>query len=299
MRHRLTLAALVVTMAVGIAGCDRRSEMGPEANATEVIELRKKFASGESATAGGDSPAATQFAGWADLSGTIKLVGTAPTPARLTADKDTEVCGKHPLVDESVTVGPGGGLQNVVVFLRTKKPPVHPDYEATAASEVVLDNKNCRFEPHVAVKRSTQPLVIKNSDPVGHNTKADAISNAPFNVLIPAGNSSQQAMTAEEALPVKVGCSIHPWMGGWVVVRSDPYAAASNSDGAFELKNVPAGKEVEFQLWQEKKGGLSGVKVTGSDGKPVTVDAKGRFKLKLEDAKPLSLAFEVPAEALQ
>ena len=52
-------------------------------------------------------------AGWATLSGTFKFDGVAPKPAPIVADKDPEVCGKHPLFDESVDVGPSGGLANV------------------------------------------------------------------------------------------------------------------------------------------------------------------------------------------
>ena len=50
---------------------------------------------------------------------------------------------------------------------------------------------------------------------------------------------------------MKVGCNIHPWMGAYIVARKDPYAAVSDKDGKFEIKDLPAGKELEFRLWQE------------------------------------------------
>ena len=43
-------------------------------------------------------------------------------------------------------------------------------------------------------------------------------------------------------------------MGGWIIVRADPYAAVSDKDGHFTIADLPAGKELEFQLWQEKVG---------------------------------------------
>ncbi len=89
-------------------------------------------------------------------------------------------------------------------------------------------------------------------------------------------------------MPVKVGCSIHPWMGGWIVVRGDPYAAISDKDGHFTIADLPAGKELEFQLWQEKVGFPKEVEVDG-----VKVDAKGRFKLKLEPGEDKKLTFKV------
>jgi hypothetical protein len=85
-------------------------------------------------------------------------------------------------------------------------------------------------------------------------------------------------------------------MGAWLVVRQDPYAAASDKSGAFALKNLPAGRELEFQLWQEKAGFLKGVEVSGA---PIKVDAKGRFKVKLEPEKDLALVISVPADAIK
>ncbi|HEY1784736.1 MAG TPA: hypothetical protein VGG30_04275, partial [Pirellulales bacterium] len=228
---------------------------------------------------------------WATLSGTFELDGIAPRPAPIIASKDPEVCGKHPLFDESVEVGPGGGLANVAIWVRTPKVAVNPKYEGQADREVVLDNKDCRFEPHVVLMRTSDKLKIKNSDPVGHNSKLDPSKNAPSNALIPAGVAVETRLPQEENQPVKVGCSIHPWMGGWIVVRSDPYAAISDKDGHFSLSDLPAGKELEFQLWQEKAGFPKDVEVSGAD--KVKVDGKGRFKLKLEPGEDKKLTFKV------
>lgn len=214
---------------------------------------------------------------WGTLTGKFVYGGNPPAPLKITPDKDTQVCAMHPLVDESLVVGPDGGIANVVVYLRTKDPAVHPDYAATASQEVPLDNKNCRFDPHVAVIRTSQPLLLKNSDPIGHNTKGDCFVNPSFNVLIPGGGSVPQKFSAEESLPVKVSCNIHPWMNGWVVVRSNPYATASAKDGSFTIKDLPAGTELEFQFWQEKSGYLKNVSFNGGKA-----DLRGRFKLKLK-----------------
>jgi hypothetical protein len=100
----------------------------------------------------------------------------------------------------------------------------------------------------------------------------------------------------EESLPVKVGCSIHPWMGAWVLVRDNPYGAVSGSNGEFEIANLPAGKEIEFQLWQEKALFLKSAK---SDDDDVKVDGKGRFKLTLEPDEVKTLVFTIPADSLK
>jgi hypothetical protein len=82
---------------------------------------------------------------------------------------------------------------------------------------------------------------------------------------------------AEEGLPVQVGCNIHPWMGAWLVVRKDPYAAITDADGKFTIKDLPAGKELEFGLWQESSGYLKNAAYKGGKA-----DARGRFKIKIK-----------------
>jgi len=214
----------------------------------------------------------------ATLTGRFVYDGKAPAPVKLNADKDPQVCAAHPLFDESLLVDEKGGIANGIIMLKTKNVPVAPSYEATANAKVELDNKNCRFEPHVAVVRTTQTLQLKNSDPIGHNSKIDPFNNPGINPILAAGGEPiEQKFTLEEALPVKVGCNIHPWMGAWLVVRKDPYAAVSDKTGKFEIKDLPAGTELEFHAWQENPGHLKNATFKG--GK---TDAKGRFKIKLK-----------------
>ena len=214
---------------------------------------------------------------WGTIKGRFLYGGDAPTAAELKADKDVEVCGKHKLVNEELAVGADKGVANVVVFVRDKGVKVHPDAAAEAkATKAVLDNKDCRFSPHVMIVHTGQPLVIKNSDTVGHNSNVATIKNPPSNSLIPTGGETSLTFASDEALPAQVTCNIHPWMKAWLVVRPNPYAAISKLDGTFEIKNVPAG-EIELQIWHEKAGYISEITV---GGKPEKI-AKGRKKIKV------------------
>ena len=51
------------------------------------------------------------------ISGEIKFSGTPPTPEKIAATKDQEVCGKTEKVNESLLVGANKGIQNVVVAI--------------------------------------------------------------------------------------------------------------------------------------------------------------------------------------
>ena len=206
---------------------------------------------------------------WANLRGRIVYDGTPPVPKKIVVNKDEEVCGKYAL-DERLLVDPTNhGVRNVIVTLqlgRGESTDVHESYQATAESDALLDNVHCRFEPHVMLLRTTQKLVIRNSDPKGDSVKIDAIKNMPINVTLPAGQSHEQRFPKVESMPVHVGCSIHSWESGWLVVKDHPYMAVTDKDGNFEIKNVPAGKRT-FTFWQEEAGYLREVVV---GGKPQT-----------------------------
>ena len=199
---------------------------------------------------------------WGTLSGRFVVKGELPKPAAIDANKDPEVCGKVPLFDETVVVDKDGGLANIMIYLAKKPAMIHPDYKKTAKDKVVLDNKGCRFEPHTLVMRAGQTLVIKNSDAIGHNSNVAFSVNSPTNPLIPSGQEYEVAVDEAESAPTQVSCNIHPWMKAQVLVRADPYSAASGKDGKFEIKNLPVGG-YEFIVRGEKY--ITKVNVGGKD----------------------------------
>jgi plastocyanin len=218
---------------------------------------------------------AAQADDWGTLTGRFVYDGKAPTAAKITPNKDVEVCGKHELNDESLVVDDKGGVANVFIWNRSKDVKVAPEYAATAKEKVVLDNHDCRFQPHALAIRTTQSLEVKNSDPMGHNTNgADLKNNAPFNGIIPAGKDEEMTLSVAESFPAKIICNIHPWMSAYLLVRPDPYFAVSGKDGKFEIKNLPAGTELEFQVWQEKAGNVDKASIGGKDANW----RRGRFK---------------------
>ena len=219
---------------------------------------------------------------WGNFHGRFIYDGLAPARRKLTVTKDTHQCTKHHPLDDSLIVnGENGGLANVVVCLYLKRgsdtPPVHPSYEETAHDKVTLDNEFCRFEPHVALLRTSQTLRIRNRDAVGHNTKIDMYANPSINPIIPAGGSLDQQFTAPERGPARVSCSIHPWMSGFIVVTDHPYIATTAEDGTFEIKNLPTG-EWTFQAWHEKPRYIQKVTLNGKE----TNWKRGRFTITIE-----------------
>jgi plastocyanin len=229
---------------------------------------------------------------WGTIKGKFVLDGQAPPAKPITPNKDPQVCGVKPLVEEVIVVGADGGLANIFVYVKTAGLKVHPDYEKTAKDKVTLDNAGCRFEPHALFLRTTQTLELKNSDAVAHNSKGDPLKNKGFNPAIGANSSVDQPLTEEESSPFPVSCSIHDWMKAKVLVRANPYAAVSNSKGEFEIKNLPAGAELEFKVYLEKY-------VADAAFPSGKTDKKGSIKFKVEPGDKDLGAIKVPLSSLQ
>ena len=221
--------------------------------------------------------AATARAETATLKGKFVLDGPAPAEQKITVNQDAAVCGKHNLVKEALVVSKDGAIANVCIWLYA--PKLKAPAGTPAPGPAVLDNHDCKFTPHILMMTAGQVLELKNSDSVPHNTKGSPRNNPEFNVIIQP-NSSQQIknITKPESKPFQVGCNIHAWMTGYVIVTEGPYAAVSGPDGSFEIKGLPVGTQLEFQVWQERGGYVKDVTV---DGKKTTWSL-GRFKMKLK-----------------
>jgi hypothetical protein len=231
-------------------------------------------------------------ADWGAIKGRFVVAGTPPKPAPLVVTKDQFCIDKKP-VNEAVVVAEDGALANVLVFVRVgrgEKIDVHPDFASQLEKPVVLDNKGCHFVPHVTLLRTGQSIILKNSDPVGHNTNVGGI----FNQIIPAGGETPTKIGRPAALPIAVTCNIHPFMKGYVFVQDHPYMAVTAEDGSFEITNVPAGKRA-LAFWHEASNFLKDLKVSGG-----TTDRRGSVDLTIESGKTLDLGeVKVPVAALK
>ena len=128
--------------------------------------------------------------------------------------------------------------------------PINDEAKSAASQvEVVFDQKNCIFEPHVLGVMNGAKVQVKNSDPVNHNVNSKLRNNG-FNSLLAGGQTIARPIEAAERQPGEVTCDIHPWMRAWWMVLDSPYFAVTDAQGNFEIKNVPAGTQ-KVVVWQE------------------------------------------------
>ncbi|OFV92396.1 MAG: hypothetical protein A3G76_08735 [Acidobacteria bacterium RIFCSPLOWO2_12_FULL_65_11] len=187
-----------------------------------------------------------------EVMGMVMLDGTAPANAAIRMNADP-VClreAKGPQTQETYVVGDGKALGNVFVYVKDGLGNYVYD---TPAEPARIDQKQCRYTPHVLGIRVGQPLEITNSDPTLHNIHAQPTANQEFNTGQPIqGMKMTHTFTAKEVM-VPFKCDVHGWMNAFIGVLDHPYFATTGMDGKFSLKTLPPGTYT-IEAWHEKLG---------------------------------------------
>lgn len=197
--------------------------------------------------------------GGGSISGAVAAPGAKAPPA-VKVTKDVQACSSTHQ-PETVLVGPGGALANAVVYLKD----IAAGRPVEKAAKASLDNKGCRYVPHVSVVPVGSTLAIVSSDNVLHNTHALMGSDTIFNVALPIpGMQIPQTLRKPGIVSVKCDAG-HTWMSATIFVVEHPYYAVTDASGKYELKDVPPGTYT-LAVWHESLG-TQEQKVTVAGGK--------------------------------
>jgi len=212
-------------------------------------DLDAPDAGGAAATGGGPKVDAATAG---NIEGVISFEGTAPKnePIRMNADP---VCVKEnptPQTQETYEVA-DGKLANVFVYI--KDGLGNFSYDTPATPVTMIDQKGCRYHPHVLAVRVGQPLEIVNSDPTLHNIHALPKDNKEFNTGQPIQGMKTTHVFESKEVMVPFKCDVHGWMNAYLAVMDHPYFQVTGTDGKFSLKGVPPGKYT-IEAWHEKSG---------------------------------------------
>lgn len=249
---RLIPLALVAP-AMLVSGCtERRVGLGGGATSPVKVTLLREGGGGapgaEAAAAPVEAPK-----GFGTFKGKITVNGAAPTlPMLVTVGQSgikDPVCNQNGVPNESVIVGPDGGLANVYIYLK-KAPNI--EIPPPPTEPITVDQQGCKFVPHSAIVRVGQPIKMINSDPAAHNV-AIAGTVLTFNTTLSKGDEAVITAKSAERNPISMTCSFHGWMNGNLFPVDHPWAVVTGPDGSFEIPSVPAGN-MEFVIWHEKVG---------------------------------------------
>lgn len=171
------------------------------------------------------------------VTGVVTFKGAAPKLAALDMSQDPACpSGRQP---SEAVVTKNGKLANVFVYVKAGLPSGRFPVRSEPA---VLDQKGCRYQPHVMGILAGQTFKVLNSDVAQHNVHPMPSNNEQWNESqMPMGQPLTKTFAHPEIM-VPIQCNQHPWMRAYVSVMSHPYFAVSGADGAFTISNLPPGE---------------------------------------------------------
>ncbi|KGJ86964.1 cupredoxin domain-containing protein [Colwellia psychrerythraea] len=125
-------------------------------------------------------------------------------------------------------------LENMVVYLEPLAGQVLPQQN----EKVTISQHSKSFIPYISVSQSTAPVSFENKDDITHHIYS-ADSENKFSFKIRAGKTDSKTQF-NHAAEIAMGCNIHDWMSGYLLIVDTPYFAKTDAQGlaSFSLKEL-------------------------------------------------------------
>jgi hypothetical protein len=245
------VSALMPAMALGLvlSGCGKKDEGGGKTGGGDGTGTAKK-----ALTEAKVSGYATALKGHVTYNGPADKIGPRKLPqTKEPPDKcPSEVNGEGWYVKDPATKG----LQYAVVYLRAPSGTRMPKWEEKdnqpAGPFIEIRQPKCQFEPRVQVMHPSQKLKAHNDSDISHNTSLGGPSTG--NSTIPPRGAQDFDLNYSNREPTTVFCTIHTGtMSAYIWKFEHPWAAVTDENGNYEIKNVPVldGAQLELWVWHE------------------------------------------------
>jgi plastocyanin len=177
------------------------------------------------------------------VSGMVRFEGEAPKPVTIDMSQDPgcAIGNPGPNLSQAVVVN-AGKLGNVYVYVKDSANGITKASFPVPSNPGVLDQKGCRYTPHVLGIMTGQKLRVLNSDSTLHNVHPSPAQNAGWNVSqMPKGDPLEKVFEHPESM-VEVKCNQHPWMKMYLHIAPHPFFAVTGADGQFAISGLPPGE---------------------------------------------------------
>ena len=161
----------------------------------------------------------------------------------------------------------GGTVAGAVVYFEGDDEAPSP----ATAPHAVMDQRNLLFLPAVLPIVRGTVVQFRNSDDVPHNVFSPSRNAGAFD-LGRYSRGEARTVTFTEPGEVLVLCNIHMEMEATILVLRDPYFSTIDENGAYRVRDVPAGR-YRVRVWRRRW--LPATRVVDvPDAETVTVDVQ-------------------------
>lgn len=186
-------------------------------------------------------------------------------------------------VEVAVSVADEAGkpVADAVVFVYEVKGATF----APPSAPAIMDQVDKEFEPHVLAVLAGTRVQFPNKDNIHHHLYSLSAAK-PFELPLYKGESASPVVFDKPGV-VKLGCNIHDWMNGVVLVLPNPYFAKTDASGKAAL-SVPDAA-LELAVFHERlRGSVDDTKRKAAAGKGGASSAAWKLSLKPERKKKRS-----------
>ncbi|WP_369975916.1 methylamine utilization protein [Xanthomonas bundabergensis] len=147
-----------------------------------------------------------------------------------------------------VVADAAGPLSDAVVSLHPAAAAAPRQVAATVANAATMDQVDSQFVPAVLAVQAGTWVRFPNSDQIRHQVYSFSPAKR-FELPLYQGSAAKPVRFEQPGL-VTVGCNIHDWMLGYVMVLDTPYFAVTGADAQVRLE-VPPGA-YELRVWHPR-----------------------------------------------
>ena len=174
----------------------------------------------------------------------------------------------------------GKAVEDAVVLAFPEAGAVRPK----KAAVVDVDQVNKEFVPHVSAVAVGTPIRFPNYDQIRHHVYSFSPAKS-FEIPLYKGVPADPIVFEKPGV-VTLGCNIHDWMQGYVLVTDAPRFAVSDAQGQARLEDLPEGA-TRLEVWHPELEGkpedtAQSVRIDGSGTQPVLfeIDRKRTWKVR-------------------
>lgn len=146
----------------------------------------------------------------------------------------------------------GQPLADVVVMAKASSASVNPE-------PAIMDQIDKAFVPHILVIEQGRSVKFPNSDAIRHHVYSFS-KTKPFEIKLYSG-SQQAPIVFDQPGVVALGCNIHDWMIGYIVVSDTAAVAKTDSAGTATLETDDT--SAPLRLWHPRllKGSQAAIEI--------------------------------------